>query len=404
MHRAKLEVGAIVRRYEAAFLDRYGTSVSLHQAKVLKALAACRTPAMGGHLYECDHCHKRCVTLNSCRDRHCPTCRVSLAAEWADARSAELLPVPYFFATFTLPHALNPLAIENAAIVYALLFQSVSEALLRLAADPARLGAQIGFFSVLHTWGEQLQYHPHVHVVVPGGGLSPDGLRWIRARPKFLLAARILSKRFRTIFSRLLRDAFDDGKLTFRSATLERVADRSAFNDLVSSLWVRDWVVHVEPPRGTPTAVIRYLARYTHRIAISNARLVAIDDNKVTFRYKDYADSRKPKTLTLDATEFIRRFLLHVLPKGFVRIRYYGFLANRHRSDKLDLCRKLIADTLPDSAPPPPSSDHTDSVASPEAKTAKRPCPTCKTGNLCFVRELKANNSLLVTLPLTNSS
>ena len=379
-----------MRRYGTAFLKKHGNAVSPRQVSVLESLAKCRTPALGGHLYLCDNCHQYCISCNSCRDRHCPTCRAHLAAEWADAREAEMLPVGYFFATFTLPHALNALALANQKTLYGALFKAASETLLTIAADPSRMGAQIGFFAVLHTWGQQLEFHPHLHVVIPGGGLSPDGDRWIRARPKYLLTTKVLSKRFRTIFTQLLRTAHAEGVLAFPGQNLEHLAEKRVFNKFLNSLWKKDWVVDMQPPARNPSRLIRYLARYTHRVAISNHRLISIDDDRVTFSYWDYAD-KQHKVLTLSATEFIRRFLLHVLPKAFVRIRYYGFMANCHRKEKLALCQRLIAETQPSRQLPPPAEASPEPPHTTTKETLERKCPFCSTGHLQFIRELEPN-------------
>ena len=304
-------------------------------------IAACRTAALGGHVEECDRCGHQQIAYNSCRNRHCPKCQATAAAQWLEAREAELLPVEYFHVVFTLPAALGPIALQNPRVVYGLLFRAAAETLQQIAADPKHLGAEIGFLAVLHTWGQNLEHHPHVHCVVPGGGLSPDGSRWVACRPGFFLPVRVLSRVFRGKFLALLRAAFDQGKLSFHGK-LGALADAGEFRRRLAASAQTEWVVYAKPPFGGPEQVLKYLARYTHRVAISNRRLVALEDGEVTFHWKDYAHGGGQKTMTLKAIEFIRRFLLHVLPSGFVRIRHYGFLANRVCREKLALCRALL--------------------------------------------------------------
>jgi hypothetical protein len=335
MTRPALEVADVFRRHGDAFLDRYGDGLSHEQRRVLHDVTACRTAALGGHVEECDRCGHRQIAYNSCRNRHCPKCRATAAADWMEARAAELLPVEYFHVVFTLPAALGPIALQNPRAVYGLLFRAAAETLRRIAADPKHLGAEIGFLAVLHTWGQNLQHHPHVHCVVPGGGISPDGSRWVACRPGFFLPVRVLSRLFRGLFLALLRAAFDRGKLSFHGR-IAGLADPGEFRRALAAVSGVEWVVYAKPPFGGPRQVLKYLARYTHRVAISNRRLVALDGDEVTFRWKDYARGGEQRVMKLQAVEFIRRFLLHVLPAGFVRIRHYGFLANRVCRAKLE--------------------------------------------------------------------
>src|SRR3954452_776590 len=344
MNRPRLEVAEVVRDYGDAFLDRYGDTLSPEQRRALRDIAACRTAALGGHVEECDRCGHQRIAYNSCRNRHCPKCQATAAARWMEARGAELLPVEYFHVVFTLPPALAPIALQDPREVYNILFRAAAETLRQIAADPKHLGAEIGFLAVLHTWGQNLQHHPHVHCVVPGGGLSPDGSRWIASRPGFLFPVEVLSRVFRGKFLSSLRSAFDQGKLSFHGK-LGALNDPLAFQRRLTAGAKTEWVVHAKPPWGGPEQVLKYLARYTHRVAISNRRLVALEGDEVRFLWKDYAHGGEKKTMTLNAIEFIRRFLLHVLPTGFVRIRHYGFLANRLCREKLEICRALLSAT-----------------------------------------------------------
>ncbi len=319
------------------------------QCQALRDLAACRTAALGGHEEACDACDHRRFAYNSCRNRHCPKCQASARARWLEARQAELLDVPYFHVVFTLPAELGPLALANGRIVYGILFQAASETLLQIAAQPQHLGAKIGFLAVLHTWGQNLMHHPHLHCVVPAGGFSADGQQWIDGRANFFLPMRILSRVFRGKFIARLKQAFHSGQLRF-FGKLRGLADGQAFERLLDLSVRTDWVVYAKPPFGGARQVLKYLARYTHRTAISNSRLTAFDGQRVSYQWKDYADDNRQKTMTLSADEFVRRFLMHVLPRGFTRVRYYGFLANRHRSEKIAAARRLIGGTMVDSS------------------------------------------------------
>jgi len=342
MGRSRLEVADVFRRYGEAFRQRYGASLSGAQRRVMTAIELCRTAALGGHVEKCNHCDHQRNSYNSCRDRHCPKCQSLARAEWLEKRESELLNVPYFHVVFTLPDQVAAIAYQNKEQVYDIFFRTTSETLQTIAADPKHLGTEIGFFSVLHTWGSALTHHPHLHIVVAGGGLSPDGTRWISCRSNyFFLPVKVLSRLFRRLFLQALQQAFDAGNLQFFSA-LEPLRTPQAFRRYLAPLWSAEWVVYTKAPFDGPQQVLRYVARYTHRVAISNDRLLDIEDGRVSFSWKDYRDNNQRKTMTLAAREFIRRFLIHVLPKGFQRIRHYGFLANCCRGRKLALCRQLL--------------------------------------------------------------
>jgi hypothetical protein len=379
----RLELADIIRTHQKDFLDRWNSVLSRQQRRALRDIRDCRTAALGGHLHECDRCGHRVILYNSCRNRHCPKCQATARARWLAQRQAELLPVPYFHVVFTLPQQIGGLAMQNPKPIYNILFRAASQTLLETAADPRLLGASIGFLAVLHTWGQNLHLHPHLHCVVPGGGISPDGSRWI-ACPKssFFLPVRVLSRRFRKKFLRQLEQAFRKGTLRL-CGELRPLAEPAAFQALCEQASATEWVVHVKPPFGGPQRVLKYLARYTHRVAISNHRLRSLENGRVTFDWKDYADRSRTKPMTLDAVEFLRRFLLHVLPSGMVRIRQFGFLANRIRRHKLEQCRALLAARLlPASVGPNGSTDPT--LADP------RTCPVCSRGKLIVIELLGA--------------
>jgi hypothetical protein len=337
-----LEVADIFRRHGEAYREAHAGHLGRTERRVMGAVEACRTAALGGHVERCAACGLIRIAYNSCRNRHCPKCQGSARAAWLAERQAELLPVPYFHVVFTLPAPAAEIAFQNKAAVYAILFRAAAEALSTIAANPRHLGAEIGFVAVLHTWGQNLQHHPHVHCLVPGGGLSPDGKRWIACRPGFFLAVRVLSRLFRRLFLENLKAAFKAGKLAFFGA-LAGLAAAPVFARCLSKLRHAEWVVYAKRPFASPAAVLAYLGRYTHRVAISNSRLIDMTDGQVRFRWRDYRHHNKSKMMTLAADEFIRRFLLHTLPHGFHRIRHYGFLGNRHRAEKLALCRLLLA-------------------------------------------------------------
>ena len=352
MKRPPCEVADIIRRSGRRFVDRYRDSLTWPQVKVLRAIERCRTAALGGHRDQCDRCGHQTTVFNSCRNRHCPKCQTNARNRWLAARQQELLPAGYYHLVFSVPHALVPLMWQNKRVLFQLLFEASAATLLEVAADPKHLGAEIGFLSVLHTWGQTLQPHPHVHCVVPGGGLSPDHRRWIRSPNHFFLPVKVLSKVFRGKFVAGLRRAFRRNKLHFFGAC-RPLAHEKAFSAFLRTLFREDWVVYAKKPFGGPEHVLHYLARYTHRVAISNHRLVEVTDTHVAFRWKDYAHHSKRRTMSLSHEEFLRRFLQHVLPRGFPRIRYFGFLANRGRGALLPLCRTLLAvEPLPVSATP----------------------------------------------------
>jgi hypothetical protein len=349
MNRPTLEVADIIRAAGNGFIDRNRNHLSWPHLKVLKAIRDCRTAALGGHLDRCSRCGHQAISYNSCRNRHCPKCQTNAREQWLTKRSEDLLPVPYFHLVFTLPHELSALALQNKKALYCLLFRASAETLIEVAADAKHLGAEIGFLSVLHTWGQNLQHHPHVHCVIPAGGIAPDASRWIRSPPGFFLPVRVLSAVFRGKFVDGLRTMFSCGKLGFHGS-LKCLADAKLFRTFLRQLFAKQWVVYAKRPFGGPNHVLQYLARYTHRVAISNHRLIGLEDNKVTFRWKDYAHGNKKRKMTITSDEFLRRFLLHVLPRGFVRIRSFGFLANRRRAVTLPLCRALLTCARPATA------------------------------------------------------
>ena len=371
----RLEVADILRAHGDAY--RASHPVSPEQATVLRRLVACRTAALGGHVDSCDACGWVHISYNSCRDRHCPKCQTSRQVAWLESRLARLLPVPYFHVVFTLPEQLQPLALKNQRVVYDLLFRAASQTLLELAADPRRLGAQIGFTAVLHTWGQNLLFHPHLHCVVTGGGLSPDGQRWMAGRENYFLPVRVLGQLFRGKFLAGLKNVYQAGNLTL-SGSVAHLQDPQQFRRLLATMYRQRWVIYAKPPFGGAQQVYRYLGRYTHRVAISNARLLACEQGRVTFRYKDYADNHRVKEMTLDAEEFIRRFLLHVLPRGFVRIRHYGLLAGRNVDTKLAACRQLLGMTAENAAPDPIADTKPTVPAADAALTECPQCPHCR--------------------------
>jgi len=338
---AGLEVADIFRRHGDAYRRAHEGHLGRVERRVMSAIALCRTAELGGHIEACSDCGLIRCAYNSCRNRHCPKCQGQAHAEWLAARQAELLPVPYFHVVFTLPAPVAEIAFQNKERVYAILFKTAAETLRRIAADPKHLGAEIGFVAVLHTWGQNLHHHPHVHCVVPGGGPSLDGTRWVACRPGFFLPVRVLSRLFRRLFLGELHSAFQAGELGF-FGDLAQLAEPAAFARRLKELRRIEWVVYAKQPFGGPEQVLAYLGRYTHRVAIANSRLISITDEAVAFRWKDYRHHAKRKIMTLGTDEFIRRFLLHTLPDGFHRIRHYGLLANRHRMAKLALCRKLL--------------------------------------------------------------
>jgi hypothetical protein len=382
MERPKVEVAEVFRRYGADYRQQHGGSLSVAQRRVMTAIEVCRTAVLGGHLEQCDRCGHERNAYNSCANRHCPKCQSLARAEWLKNRRSELLNTQYFHVVFTVPEQIAPIAYQNKKVIYDILFRATAETLRTIAADPKHLGAEIGFFAVLHSWGSNLLHHPHLHCVVPGGGLSPDGTQWISCRPGFFLPVRVLSRLFRRLFLEYLIKAFDTGKLEFFSSW-EALRERRAFLRHLAPTRVIEWVVYAKRPFAGPEQVLDYVGRYTHRVAISNNRLLDIDHGKVTFCYKDYRHDSQRKTITLDAEEFIRRFLLHVLPDGFQRIRYYGFLGNRYREEKLARCRQLLG--MP--AGQPHSEESQDYRDRYEELTGSslRECPICHQGRMVTV-------------------
>jgi len=389
MERPKLEVADVFRRYGAAYRQQHAGSLSRGQRRVMSAIELCRTAALGGHLEECDCCGHQRPAYHSCRNRHCPKCQSLARAQWLEDRQAELLPVEYFHVVFTVPEEIAALAYQNKEVVYGILFRATAETLRTLAADPQHLGAAIGFFAVLHSWGQNLLHHPHLHCVVPGGGLAPDGKRWIACRPGFFLPVNVLSCLFRRLFLDYLQAAFEQGQRHFFSS-LERLRDPHAFAHYLAPLRQIDWVVHAKPPFGGPEQVLNYLGRYTHRVAISNNRLLDIEDGKITFRWKDYRHNDRPRVMTLEADEFIRRFLLHVLPDGFQRIRHYGFLAHRYRKAKLALCRQLLGVALTAVVKRQDQPDYRDLYEKLTGRSL-RDCPVCHAGHMVVIASLPAS-------------
>jgi hypothetical protein len=368
-----VEVADIFRRRGPAWRGSHAGHVSLGQLKVMSAIERCRTAALGGHVECCEACAHLRISYNSCRNRHCPKCQAAAAKQWLTDRRAELLPVPYFHVVFTLPGAVADIAYQNKSVVYDLLLKVAAETLITIAADPKHLGAQIGLTAVLHTWGSALTHHPHAHIIVPGGGFSPNGQHWIACRPGFFLSVRVLSRLFRRLFLERLTAAYQAGRLEF-SADQAALTEPAVFQARLAALRKLEWVVYAKRPFGGPDAVLAYLSRYTHRIAIANSRLVAFDGERVTFKWKDYrakGDARY-KLMTLDANEFIRRFLIHVLPDGFHRIRHYGLFANANRAANIALARQLLG-----ALDPAPSTDHSDGAEDRQDDEERSICPHC---------------------------
>lgn len=386
MSRPTLEVADILREHGKGFIERNRSWLGWLHIKVLLAIQRCRTAALGGHVDECVRCGDRVISYNSCRNRHCPKCQANARDKWLAERSKELLPTRYVHVVFTLPHELAPLAYQNKRVVYDLLLKTSALTLLKVAADPKHLGAEIGFLSVLHTWGQTLQLHPHVHCVIPAGGLSADHSRWIHPRYAFFLPVKVLSRVFRGKFVQALKLAFQQEKIRFHGDQ-QSLNDPKRFHAFLRTLFRQDWIVYSKPPFGGPHYVLQYLARYTHRVAISNHRLVSQENGQVTFRWKDYAHGNKQKNMTLAADEFLRRFLLHTLPRRFVRIRFFGFMARRKRGLLLPLCHRLLG-------PAPPVTSRSDSRIP--------PCRRCG-GTMNLIERLYAS-SFLKGVPAYDSS
>jgi len=373
VRRPRLEVADVFHRHGADWRRANAGHVSLGQLQVMSAIEQCRSAALGGHVERCEDCGHSRIAYNSCRNRHCPKCQGAAATDWLAAGETDLLPVGYFHVVFTLPAEIAPIAYQNKAVVYNLLYRTAAETLLTIAADPKHLGARIGATTVLHSWGSTMTHHPHVHMIVPGGGISLDGTRWVRCKPGFLLPVQVLSRLFRRLFLGALADAHAAGRLAF-FGKIQDLHRREAFAAHLAPLRRKKWFVYTKPPFAGPEAVLAYLARYTHRVAISNSRLVALDERGVTFRYKDYRSGQaRYRTMTLSAGEFIRRFLLHVLPKGFHRIRHYGLLASASCKANIARARQLMAAPMAEVDPPAVHD-----TADPDATTDHRlPCPCC---------------------------
>jgi hypothetical protein len=376
--RPALEVADIVRAHGDEFRQVHAPTLSTPQKRVLRAIELCRTAALGGHLERCDQCGQERNAYNSCANRHCPKCQSLARAEWLEKRQAELLECEYFHVVFTLPESLAALALQNKREMYGLLFRATAETLQSIAADPKHLGAQIGFFCILHTWGQTLTHHPHLHCVVPGGGISLDGSRWVSCRRRrFFLPVGVLSCRFRNLYLRYLEQIYAAGKLRFHGE-LQHLSDPASFARYLAPLRRRKWVVYAKAPFGGPDRVLDYLARYTHRVAISNHRLKELKDGQVSFAYKDYKHEHRQKVMTLSTDEFLRRFLLHVLPDSFQRIRHYGLLGNRHRAEHLARCRELLAMPAPI---PQPRRDYRERCQQLSGHDPLE-CPRCKNGKM----------------------
>jgi hypothetical protein len=394
MNRPPLEVADLIRTAGAAFIERNRQWIRWEHVKVMLAIVRCRTAALGGHLDECTRCGHRAISYNSCRNRHCPKCQTAARERWIAARQRELLPTPYVHVVFTLPHRLSPLVLQNKKVLYDLLFRTSAETLLEVARHPRHLGVEIGFFAVLHSWSQKLSLHPHVHCVIPAGGLSPDHSCWIRSRKNYFLPQEVLREVFRGKFVQALKQAFRDGRLCFQG-DLKLLAQTKLFAAWLRPLYRQDWVVYLKRPFGGPQYVLHYLGRYTHRVAISNHRLVSFAEENVTFRWRDSAHGNQQKLMTLSVDDFLRRFLLHLLPKGFVRIRNCGFLANRKRATLLPLCFHLLG-----SAPQPQDQQ-------PPCSTQDSPdlwcCPKCG-GPMKVIERLTAAEIQLRSPPMITAA
>jgi hypothetical protein len=392
----QLTVAEVIRSCLDEFLEQYGSHLTSQHRRVLTDLISCRTAALGGHVLGCPECGHQQIAYNSCGNRHCATCQAMAAARWLDAQTADLLRVPYFHLVFTLPNVLDPIALRNRRLVYDLLMRCAGQTVLDVAANPKHLGAETGMLAVLHTWGQTLQFHPHVHCIVPGGGVSPDGTHWVASADRFFLPDRVLSKVFRGKFLEGLREAHAQGKLVLGGPCSGR---RNKFERLVAAAARTDWVMHAKPPFGGPVQVLKYLARYTHRVAISNRRLLELRDGKVRFRNKDYAHRRRKKVMELSALEFVRRLLLHVLPVGFVRIRRYGFLSNRQRREKLALCRHWLEPQPEPASSTTPQSIPCEPVPKSGPASQRRICPVCGVGEMIQIQELPRRPLSVLGLP-----
>ncbi len=387
MHSPPLEVADILSASADAFFGARRGAVSSAKRRIVRNLVACRTAKLGGHVERCDQCDHEQIAYNSCRNRHCPKCQATARAKWLEARAADLLPVEYFHVVFTVPTEIAALSLQNKRTMYGILFRAAADTLQQIAADPKHLGANIGFLAVLHTWNQRLLHHPHVHCVVPGGGLSLDGSRWIACPTGFFLPVKVLSQVFRGKFLDYTRRAFAKGELVFQGSLAE-LEEPDRFHAYLETTYTHEWVVYAKRPFGGPEQVLKYLAGYTHRVAISNHRLQSFENGRVRFRYRDSSRTHRKKVMELDAVEFIRRFLLHVLPKGFVRIRHFGLLANTHRAKKIAMCRALLG------AVPIPSESDVDISTTFEPDQS---CPACKVGTMARVRRVLPEPSSLTS-------
>ena len=398
MSRPALELADIFRQHGADF--RRIQTLSPEQRRVMRAIEVCRTSVLGGHVDQCDTCSYQRVSYNSCRNRHCPKCQSLARARWLTARLADLLPVPYFHVVFTLPEQLAALALQNQRVVYNILFATAAQTLRTIARDPKHLGAEIGFLAVLHTWSQTLRHHPHLHCVVPGGGLALDGTHWRSCRQGFFLSVNVLARLFRRLFLEALARAYEHDKLSFHG-TSAYLAEPRAFKRLLASLRAREWHVYAKRPFGGPAQVLAYLGRYTHRVAISNQRLLALKDGQVTFSWKDYARGNQQRSMTLTTDEFIRRFLLHVLPRGFQRLRQFGFLANRRRRQQLARCRQLLEATQTDTNLLPRDCQSLYETVTGESL---QQCPACGVGTMKLTEILAPLSSLFSFTPQGHST
>jgi hypothetical protein len=389
-----LEVADIFRGFGPAYRELHGTEMPLRHLRVMRAVEVCRTAELGGHVDQCDHCGQQRISYNSCRNRHCPKCQSLAKERWLEARKKDLLPIGYVHLVFTLPEGLRPLALRNQKVVYNLLFQAAAETLLQLTKDRKYLGAEIGCIALLHTWSQTLIDHPHLHCLVTAGGLSPDGRRWISSRRGFFLPVKVLSALFRGKFLDRFKKAYESGKLKF-PGKIEALRKDSAFQKFLTGLYQREWVVYAKAPLRRPEQVMDYLGRYTHRVALSNDRLVGLERKQVTLRWRDSADGDKIKLLTLEAQEFIRRFLLYVLPDRFVKIRHYGLLSNRGRKKKLLGCQKLLG-ALKNEEPEEPPKETWEDLLTRITGTDPRVCPFCGQGKM-IRRETLFAYSIIMT-------
>jgi len=402
MGKRALEVADIFRLHGPAYREAHGGRMSSMQRRVMRAIEICRTAVLGGHVEECDRRGHRRIRYNSRGNRHCNKCQSLARARWLEKHRAQLLPVPYFHVVFTVPGPIASLALHNKRVGYGILFHAAARALRRIAVDPSHLGAKVGFLAVLHSWGQNLQHHPHVHCIVPGGGLSLDGRRWVSCRPNFFLPVRALSRLFRGVFLHCLQQAHAAGKLEFRGS-LERFGAPGAFAALMKTCRRMEWIVYAKPPFGGPEQVLDYVGRYTHRVAISNERLIRLEDGRVTFRWKDYRAGNKQKLMTLDAGEFIRRYLLHVLPRGFVRIRHFGWLANTHREQKLALCRKLLGVDQPEQQQEA-SAEALETSSASLISASFTICPACGQGRMAVIEIIDPMRAPYQPAPAIDSS